>query len=124
MRVLPWAPLAALLAIVFGAGAMAGITYERHARHAQMSVQMSVTMPANPAQLVDHLAKPLNLDSAQEAAIAKILARHQGAVDSAWRALQPRVGATLDSVHQEIMTVLTPAQQKQFLSIARSMHHH
>lgn len=48
------------------------------------------------SQLVDHLAQPLNLDSAQKAAIAQILARHQGAVDSAWRALQPKVGATLD----------------------------
>lgn len=121
MRALPWA---ALFVLVFGAGAMAGIAYERHTRATPISVQMSVTMPSNPAELVDHIAKSLNLDSAQKAAIARILARHQGAVDSAWRALKPHVGATLDSVHQEIMTVLTPAQQKQFLSIANSMHHH
>jgi hypothetical protein len=120
LTVPPWARLAVLLVLAFGAGAMAGISYERHASH----VQVSMTMPGNPAQLVDHLAQPLNLDSAQKAAIAQILARHQGAVDSAWRALQPKVGATLDSVHREIMSVLTPAQQKQFLSIARSMHAH
>jgi hypothetical protein len=115
-----WVLPAVLLVLAFGAGSMAGVAYERHTQH----VRMAVTMPGDPAQLVDHLAQPLNLDSAQKAAITQILARHQAAVDSAWHALQPKVGATLDSVHREIMSVLTPAQQKQFLSIARSMHGH
>ena len=120
MKLVHWAPLTLLLVLVFGAGTMAGITYARHAQH----VHVSIAIPSDPAQLIDHLAKPLNLDSAQKAAITQILARHQSAVDSAWRALQPHVGATLDSVHREIMTVLRPEQQKLFLSMAKSMHGH
>ena len=118
MKFPSWTQVIPLLAVTFAAGAMAGIAFEKRApmRHA--------TMPADPQQFVDHLARGLDLDSAQRTAIAAILARHQGAVDSVWRALQPRVGATLDSVHREILTVLTPEQQKRFLSLVKTMHVH
>jgi hypothetical protein len=116
MRYPSWARTAALLLITFAAGTMAGVAYERHAR------APLVATIANPRQFVDHITQALGLDSAQKAAVAQILARHQGAVDSAWRAMQPHVGATLDSVHREMMTVLTPAQQKHFLSIMHGMH--
>lgn len=118
MKFASWTQLIPLLVVTFAAGAMAGIAFEKRApmRHA-------ATM-ADSQQFVDHLAHGLDLDSAQRTAVAAILARHQGAVDSVWRALQPRVGATLDSVHREIMTVLTQEQQKRFLSLVKTMHVH
>ncbi|HEY2848485.1 MAG TPA: hypothetical protein VGI97_01310 [Gemmatimonadaceae bacterium] len=118
MKITSWMPLAALLAVTFAAGTMAGIAYERRAPALHKATSM------DSQHSIDHIARALDLDSAQRTAIAAILARHQGAVDSAWRALQPHVGATLDSVHREIMTVLTPGQQKRFQSLVTMMHGH
>lgn len=111
-------PAAALLAVTFSAGAMAGIAYDRHFVH-----RHDVMLVGSP-QVMAHLTQQLQLDSAQQAAVSAIFARHQGAVDSVWRALQPHVGATLDSVHREMMAVLRPDQQALFLGMMKSMHGH
>jgi Spy/CpxP family protein refolding chaperone len=112
-----WLRAAALLLITFSAGTMVGIAYDRHLAPAHAP-------PTDARQLVAHLDRELKLDSTQRAAIDAILARHQGAVDSAWRTLQPHVGATLDSVHREMMAVLTPEQRARFVSLMMAMHGH
>jgi Spy/CpxP family protein refolding chaperone len=111
-----WVRTAALLALTFAAGAMAGVAYDRHI------APMHHGPPADARQLLAHLEDGLKLDSAQRTTIAAILARHQGVVDSAWHALQPHVGAMLDSVHHEILAVLTPEQRARFRSMVQTMH--
>jgi xanthosine utilization system XapX-like protein len=112
-----WVRATVLLLITFTAGVMVGVAYDRHLAPAHAP-------PADARQLVAHLERELKLDSAQRVAMAAILARHQGAVDSAWRTLQPHVGATLDSVHREMMAVLTPEQRARFVSLMMTMHGH
>lgn len=116
MTIPSWFRAAALLTVTFAAGAMAGVAYDRHVARVHQSP------PADARQLLTHLERELQLDSAQRTAVAAILARHQRVVDSAWRSLQPHVGATLDSVHREVFAILTPEQQARFLSLMRTMH--
>lgn len=111
-----WFRGAALLALTFAAGAMAGVAYDRHV------APMHQAVPANARELMTHLERELKLDSAQRTKAEAIMARHQGTIDSAWRALQPRVGANLDSVHRELFALLTPEQRTRFLSMMRTMH--
>ena len=68
------------------------------------------------------LKDELGLDSAQEKAIAAILARRQGAVDSTWHVLQPHVRATLDSTLREIVGVLRPDQAAKYRKMVETMH--
>ena len=74
------------------------------------------------AHALQHMRLLLGLDSAQSAAIAVILARHQHAVDSSWRAMQPDVRANLDSTLHEIMGVLKPEQVGRFRDLVHAMH--
>lgn len=111
-----WLRSAAILALTFAAGAAAGVGYDRHVS----SAPHAPTMDA--ASAVKHMRLLLGLDSAQTAAVTTILARHQHAVDSSWRAMQPDVRANLDSTLREIMAVLKPAQVGRFRELVRVMH--
>lgn len=111
-----WLAGALILALTFAAGAAAGVGYERHASSARP------TPPMDEKHALQHMQLLLGLDSAQSAAIATILARHQHAVDSSWHALQPQVRANLDSTLREIMTVLKPDQVTRFRELVHVMH--
>lgn len=107
---------ALVLALTFAAGAAVGVGYDRH-----MSAARRVpTMDA--AHMLAHMRVLLGLDSAQTAAVASILARHQHAVDSSWRAMQPGVRANIDSTVREISAVLRPDQVAKFRAAVRVMH--
>jgi RNA polymerase sigma-70 factor (ECF subfamily) len=67
-----------------------------------------------PHDVMEHFTRELWLDAAQQTAIAAILARRQGAVDSTWHALQPHVRETLHLTLQEILPVLRPDQLAKF----------
>jgi hypothetical protein len=103
-----------LLAVTLTIGVAIGVTYER--RHA----------PAHQASgthhLLEHLTDRLELDSAQQQAIAAILARRQHAVDSTWHSLQPHVRATMDSTLREIAGVLRPDQTAKYRRMVEGMH--
>ena len=105
-----------VLALTFAAGAAAGVGYDRHVS----SARRMPTMDA--ARALQHMRLLLGLDSAQAAAIATILAHHQHAVDSSWRAMQPEVRANLDSTLREIMAVLKPEQVQPFREMVHVMH--
>src|SRR5438128_2034857 len=82
MTLPPWAKGTLLLVAAVVAGIVIGINIERR------------RLPAHDAgmgHMTHRLQEELGLDSAQEGKIAAILARHQGAVDSTWRELQPHV---------------------------------
>ena len=105
-----------ILTLTFAAGAAAGIGFERHASLARRPAAMDAE------HVLQHMRLLLGLDSAQSAAIEQILARHQHAVDSSWRAMQPEVRANLDSTVREIMTVLKPEQVGRFRELVHAMH--
>lgn len=116
MTVPAWVKGTLLLAVTFTAGVVTGVGYER--RHT----------PAHGAARTDahhvmrRLTDELGLDSAQGQAIAAILARRQGTVDSTWHAMQPHVHAALDSTLQEILGVLRPEQVAKFRKMVDAMH--
>jgi hypothetical protein len=58
------------------------------------------------------------MDSAQTAAVTTILARHQNAVDSRWRAMNPAVRANLDATIHDVMRVREPEQKGKSRDIA------
>jgi hypothetical protein len=72
--------------------------------------------------VMDRLNDHLGLDSAQHKAIAAILARRQGTIDSTWHAMQPHVRAMLDSTLHEIAGVLRPDQMAKLRKIEETMH--
>jgi hypothetical protein len=115
MRVPAWLKGSVLLAVTLAAGVVIGVAYERH--HAPRVVMMT-----DPQQVMQHLHGALDLDSAQQAAIAAIFARRQGAVDSTWHSMQPHMRAALESTHVEIMKVLRPDQVAKFRKLVGAMH--
>jgi hypothetical protein len=79
--------------------------------------------PGNPMDATVLLAQMdtrLGLSTAQHEAIARILAKHQAALDAAWRATRPGV----DSAQMEIVSVLTSDQRERYLSWMRIAHRH
>jgi hypothetical protein len=111
-----WLRGAGILALTFAAGAAAGVGYDRHVSPALHAPTMDA------ASVVQHIRLALGLDSTQTAAITRILAHHQHAVDSSWRAMQPDVRANLDSTLREIMGVLKPEQVGKFREMVHAMH--
>lgn len=114
MTVPAWVKGTVLLALTLGAGVAIGIGYERR------------RVPSHDASeshhMLDGLKQRLKLDSAQVTAIAAILARRQGVVDSTWHVLQPHVRATMDSTLREIMHELRPDQAAKYREMVRKRH--
>jgi hypothetical protein len=116
MIVPAWVKGTLLLAMTLAAGVALGVGYERQRAAAHRAVG------ADAHDAMHRFTRELDLDSAQQAAIAQILARHQGEVDSTWHALQPHVRAALDSTSQEIMGVLRPDQVVKYREMIEAMH--
>lgn len=112
-----WVRAALVIVLTFAAGAAAGVGYDQHRAPARAVPVMDATHVLHMMQLA------LALDSSQSAQVSAILARHQHAVDSTWRALQPGVKASMDSTLREIIAVLKPDQAGKFRTMVRVMHH-
>jgi hypothetical protein len=116
MTIPTWLKGTALLAVTLAAGVIIGVSYER--RNA-----LGHDAPAMDSHHVMHrFNHQLGLDSAQHEAIAAILARRQGAVDSTWHTVQPHMRATLDSTLQEIAGVLRPDQVAKYRKMVETLH--
>lgn len=113
----PWFKGTVLLLCVFLAGGVAGFAVGRMPR-----VRTVATNPMEPHAFVDRLQSELQLDAAQRAAILAIMTRRQGTIDSAWRALQPSVRATIDSAQMDIVRVLHPDQRTRYLQLVDAAH--
>ena len=74
--------------------------------------------PMDATALLSQMDRRLGLSASQHEAIARILSRHQAALDSAWRATRPGV----DSAQMEIVSVLTADQRSQYLAWMRIAH--
>ena len=116
MRIPAWLKGTLLLAVTFAGGVASGVYYERG--HAPSGHAAGTDGHAAMHRLVGDL----DLDTAQQQAVAEIFARHQKDVDAAWHAMQPNVRATLDSTHQEILAVLRPEQAEKFRAMMQTMH--
>jgi len=110
-----WVKGALVLAVTLAAGVVIGVGYERHrpTRH-------EAGMDAH--HLLRRFGAELELDPPQQQAVAAILARHQGAVDSTWHSVQPHVHAMMDSTLREILSVLRPDQAVKFRKLMEQMH--
>jgi len=105
-----------LLVVTFAAGVFAGSRYERRRQPLQHE-------PASYAQhVVARLDHSIGLDSVQRRAITEILVRHQGSVDSAWRAVGPHLRAALGAATSEIDSMLRPDQRAKFRDLVTAMH--
>ncbi|HEX9563459.1 MAG TPA: hypothetical protein VF981_05800 [Gemmatimonadaceae bacterium] len=114
MRFPPWFSGMLLLVLTLGAGVAIGVALERRQHPVPYAGMESM-------QVLHRLRHELELDSTQMAAIAAILHRRQGAVDSTWHAMQPHVRATMDSALEEIARVLHPAQAERYHRILETM---
>ena len=108
MTVPAWVKGTLLLAVTLTTGVVIGASYERRRTPPHDAVRM------DSHHVLQHLKDELGLDSAQQQAIAAILARRQATVDSTWHTMQPHVHATLDSTLQEIVAVLRPDQAAKY----------
>ena len=114
MTIPAWLKGTVLLALTLAAGVAIGIGYERR--------RMPSHEVSDSHHMLERLKQRLELDSTQVAAIAGILARRQGVVDSTWHVLQPHVRATMDSTLREIMGVLRPEQAAKYREMVGQRH--
>ena len=116
MTVPAWVKGALLLAMTLAAGVAIGIGYERRRAPAHDASAMQAH------DVLHRITHELELDSAQREAIAAILARRQGTVDSTWHAMRPHVRATLDSTLDEIVGILKPDQVARYREMIEARH--
>ena len=116
MTVPAWVKGALLLAITLAAGIAIGVGYERRRAPAHEASAMQ------SHDVLHRITHELELDSTQREAIAAILARRQGAVDSTWHAMRPHVRATLDSTLDEIVGILRPGQVARYREMIEARH--
>jgi len=116
MTVPAWVRGTFLLAVTLAAGVAIGVSYERRRAPGHDAVAR------NSHHVMHRLKDQLGLDSAQHEAVAAILARRQGTVDSTWHAVQPHVRAALDSTLQEIVRVLRPDQMAKYRKMVEARH--
>jgi hypothetical protein len=112
-----WIKGSILFVLTAAAGMLIGIAWERH-----HGAPPHPPPPAGPHVVMHRLGHDLQLDSAQQVAIAAILQRRQGAVDSTWRTMHPHMRATLDTTIQEILGVLRPDQATTYRAMVEVMH--
>ncbi|MGH7696032.1 MAG: hypothetical protein ACRENH_13685 [Gemmatimonadaceae bacterium] len=107
---------ALLLVLTLAAGIAIGMYYERQRVPQHTAARMSAH------GVMDHFARELQLDSAQQQAVAAIFARRQSAVDSSWQALAPHVRQTLHLTLNEIAGILRPEQAAKYRQMLERRH--
>ena len=105
-----------LLMLTLGAGFGLGVFYAR--RHAVVRVLPAI----NLSHLVHRMEHQLELDSAQSAQVAVILARRQVVIDSMWGHLRPLVRGALDTTLIELIAVLRDDQKVKLRGMIAELH--
>lgn len=116
MTVPAWVRGMLVLLVTLAAGIVLGVSIERR------RVPRHEAGGGDPHHLIRRLNERLQFDSVQYVAVSAILARRQGAIDSTWRAMRPRMHATLDSTLREIAGVLRPDQLAKYRRMVQAMH--
>ncbi|NJD09916.1 MAG: hypothetical protein FIB01_05535 [Gemmatimonadetes bacterium] len=111
--------------LFFLSGAAAALLVEHtvilHRRAGRGDASLSHTTISHRA-FIAQLDSTLHLTPAQQESLALILHRHQPDVDSAWRSINQRLGAAMDSVHLEMEAVLDSGQTATFRRWLRHQH--
>jgi len=92
-----------------------------HHRAAEHGAAQAATTISHRTLLAE-LDSTLHLTSAQADSIAVIFHRHQPIVDSAWRSINQRLGAAMDTVHRQVEAVLDSSQTATFRGWLRHQH--
>jgi hypothetical protein len=74
------------------------------------------------SSIVAQIDSTLRLTPAQRDSVHAIFTHHQPMVDSAWRSINRRMHATMDSVHNELVRVLEADQVAAFHQLMRRQH--
>jgi len=111
-----WIAGVLLLLVTLTAGFGLGLFYAR--RHAVVRVLPAI----NLSHLVHRMEHQLELDSAQSAQVATILARRQLVIDSLWSHLRPLVRGALDTTLIELITVLNDDQKLKLRGMIAELH--
>lgn len=105
-----------LLVLTLSAGFGLGIFYSK--RHTVVRVLPAIDL----RHLVHRMEHQLNLDSAQSAQVAAILARRQLVVDTMWSHLRPLVRGVLDTTLIELIAILNTEQKVKLRGMIAEMH--
>ena len=105
-------------AVVAGAllvvtGAAIGIAFDHlvvFASHRGHLPAAAVDVRQSHEALLAEFDTALDLTPEQHEAVKSIFARHQHAIDSAWRQLHSQINVGMDSVHAELRAALRPEQ--------------
>jgi len=112
----PWIALVLLLVVTLAAGFGLGYVHARH--HTEVRVLPAIDL----RHLMHRLEHQLDLDSAQSAQIAVILARRQVVIDSLWGTLRPLVRGALDTTLIEMIAVLREDQKAKMRGMVAELH--
>jgi len=111
-----WIALVLLLLVTLAAGFGLGLL------HARMHTEVRVLPAIDLRHLMHRLEHQLDLDSAQSAQIAVILARRQVVIDSLWGTLRPTVRGALDTTLIEMIAVLRDDQKAKMRGMIAELH--
>jgi Spy/CpxP family protein refolding chaperone len=112
------AVLGALSLLVIGA--VLGIAIDRHLL---LPSDHGTTAAAFHEMTMSALEERLDLTPDQRRQIDSIVAARHGTLEHAWQMLHTQLGAAVDTVHQEVEAVLTPAQRTEFAAWLREVIH-
>ena len=95
-------------------GVVIGIAIDRvtviHGHGGAHSPGVVVVASAEPDAAFSELAEHLDLSEQQAAQAQEIFSAHQASVDTAWTEVQDHLGLAIQSVMQELESVLEPGQ--------------
>jgi len=99
---------------VFVLGMMAGALVMGRVANQRMQRVLRGEPVFSAEQITRHLARRLDLDAAQRAEVAAIVARAQQSVRAARQASEPAVRDAIQEAVNEVRAVLRPEQQEAF----------
>ncbi len=102
----------ALLAAVFGAGAMAGWAIQ-----AQADDRGARDRRRGTDAMVSYLAGELDLTAAQRDSVRAVFDRHRPAMKALWETVHPQMDSLRRAMRVEIAARLTPPQQRRYQAL-------
>lgn len=110
-----------LLALVFLAGAVAGVVGTRMAvRH---FVQQAILHPERVQNFIERdLDRQLRLDNEQQVKLRQILVDAHGQLADLRQQYRPQVTEIISNANRQITALLTPEQQDRFKELKRKNH--
>jgi hypothetical protein len=123
--------------VIFGAGVITGGLLVDHVQHTVHSRGAHPTTPPPPPddvpsamtpefmkkQFVGQLGDQLQLSKEQREQIQKIIAQGQQNTRDLWKLVRPQFQIVWHDTRQQIRSVLTPEQQKQFEMLMKQQRH-